>query len=1768
MHRSSVNDSDTSSSNAADSPNRSMGRRVLRVVGGAAAVVLGLLLGVLLMLQTEWGATRMAQWAAERFNPVEGTTLTVERASGSWLGGLTLYDVTWRLDAKPASSEVASPPAGPDTTAKATPTLRTAAPAHRQLASIDTVDVGYRLPALLGGRLHLTRVHLGGPAVYAAQTADSTWNWTQALQPLLDAPADTTSADPLRIQLDEARISRGYAEIAFYGADSDSTAYIDPLTLSARNINVGDAIQATLDTLHLRGEMPNEDAMPLTLSAGGALTPQALTVRSVQLDAPGSRLRSHGRLQFAADPLATSVDTLSEAPPAALAASDFTVQADSLAIADLAPFVPSLTPAAGEVHRFALDITQRGPTWQLSGEGGVSNQESTSEGMWTADATARWPGPESTDSLRYVGDLAVDAYRTQLPGVPAQLTATLQADLTGPSHQAMEGTATLTLRDTQVDSIRVDTFAVEATARQGAVSWRSQGQGNGTTLTSTGTAQPFAEQPTYALNAQVQSFAVERWLPESGATSNITARLQANGTGLNPDTRTASAQLAVRPSTVNGVALDTLSLRTNVEGTAVQSAFDLSVPGGSLQGAARVALDGSEDFAIDRLSTTGFNLNAFLNTESLPDTRLTAQLQAEGQGFTPATMQVQGEASVTETTYGTLAVDTLRTTWRLRDGALQAQMQAQSNAGGIDLQATGRPFDTPLALELTESRLRSVNIGPLLQDTTQTSALTGTVRGRWRQPQSRTATGQVSMVLSDSKLNDQSITEAQLEAALGADERLTFDVRLRTPGGGTTVAGTAQPFAERPTLQITDGRIEALNVGALLGQPALDTDLNGTITFSGTGQTLSDVALEGQLSLTDSRINEAALPQASWTARAESGRLQSTLDAQFDLGAITATASANLPDSTYTLSITADTLDGAALTGQDSLRTDLQRLRATLDGQGFTSETATFTAQVDASTGVYGPVEMSAATLRATYTQGRLALDTLQVDSNVFAATGSGTVDLQGDTTDSDISLSADVRSLSPLQELAGFETLVAEQGRLTGRVRGAADALRFNGQFEGQNIIVDGTRIGETEVVAAGALNAQYAIDRMEARTTTRYVNTAGLPVNRIQANGTYRTGEGFTLRTDVQMDNSRRVQLDASVPPPDSSSTRATLERLDVQLDGTAWQLLQPVVFSQEGTTLQVRNFLLASPNQQIAVDGRVDPAGTQSLGITLEDVQMGPFASLVELEGLGGQLNGNVNLTGPADAPVAEGRLRATVRSGDTTVGTLDSEITYADLGLAIDGRLEHADGSTLTIAGDFPIDLRLDTEDPVSVMDTPVDLRLNANTFAIDWLDPFLDPAVMQDLRGRMQADVQIAGTRSNPDIQGEATLNALSVVLTDLNSRYRNGRASLRLQGNRISIVESEIRSAGQGLMTATGTVELEALTLGTIDLEVSAENFQAVNTRAYQRGTINGDLSVQGTTERPSLTGTIQVVRADISYDDLDTSGAADLETVALTESDRADLERRFGVRLSDADTTAYDAYQAMAMDLEVEIRRETWLRSRSALGLNIQFNGNLDLQKAHDEDLELYGSIDIVSDRSTVEQFGQVFRVEEGMLTFNGPVDDPQMSFSAVYEQRARETRDTEVAITLSAEGRLGNLDLNFSSEPPMSTSNILSYLATGRPADSLLGGGQSAEGGGSSGDLATQLAIGQASNFVENLAASQLGLDVVRLQVRPNGISYLTVGRYLTPRFYVSIEQPIDTGSNDTEVLDPDLLLEYELTRTLIARVLRRQSSLRFNLLYERAY
>ena len=159
----------------------SWSRRIGWTLGGLVGAVL-LLIGVFfLLVQTHAGSTYVAQQAAARLNPLEGTRLSIGSASGSWLGHLLLTDV--RLTRV-------------DSTSGDTLTM----------ARIDTLDARYRLGALLQNTFHITEATLAGPSAVMRQAPDSSWDWARVLDWGMEE--DTTSSH-FQVRLDRAAVRDG-----------------------------------------------------------------------------------------------------------------------------------------------------------------------------------------------------------------------------------------------------------------------------------------------------------------------------------------------------------------------------------------------------------------------------------------------------------------------------------------------------------------------------------------------------------------------------------------------------------------------------------------------------------------------------------------------------------------------------------------------------------------------------------------------------------------------------------------------------------------------------------------------------------------------------------------------------------------------------------------------------------------------------------------------------------------------------------------------------------------------------------------------------------------------------------------------------------------------------------------------------------------------------------------------------------------------------------------------------------------------------------------------------------------------------------------------------------------------------------------------------------------------------------------------------------------------------------------------------------------------
>ena len=715
--------SDAASASADDRPSpprrtglRRWARRAAWTVGLTAGAVLLLGGALLLALQTETGATTAAQWLAASANPLPNTQLTVERASGNWLRSLRLTGVT--LTRPDTSDGVAV-----------------------RMARIDTLEARYRLWPLLRGRLHVDRLSVAGPAVTLRQAADSSWDWARVLPPSEPAPDDTSAAMPIR--LDTLRVAQGTFAAAFYAGGRDSTARINDLQVRARDLQTAPALAGRLDTLGLRGHLPG-DSTALRLAARGALTPSSLTLDTFQLDSPRSRVRARGTARRPGDATA-SLDEVA-----------LTLRAAPLALRDLTLFAPTLDVDPQETVRLDARVKGSGHTLTAAADarfsdGGVV----TLNGEATPTTTTTPTGPP----LRYRLDAEIRSLTTSLLGpsdsTQNRLSASLALDLEGRSPSALDGTADLRVTNARWGGLRTPALALSSTLRDGIASLTLQGTLNEARLRATGQARPLDEAPSADVTTRLRALNVAAFAPDAGLESELAATADLQARALGTPNQTVDLTVALDSSRLGVQPLVGGRATARLRPEQVRVDADLTLPEGRMQTAGTAQLDGSERFVLETARFDAVNLAGLAGDTTASHVTGTARI--EGRGFTPATMRLDATIDLRDTAYGPYRLSSMRTRATLDQGRLTTATDATLNGGAWSLALRGQPFAPTPSLELTKGRFRNVDIAPFLGDTTQTSRLYGTVRGRVRGADPQTMTADARVTLDTSRVNQQPI---------------------------------------------------------------------------------------------------------------------------------------------------------------------------------------------------------------------------------------------------------------------------------------------------------------------------------------------------------------------------------------------------------------------------------------------------------------------------------------------------------------------------------------------------------------------------------------------------------------------------------------------------------------------------------------------------------------------------------------------------------------------------------------------------------------------------------------------------------------------------------------------------------------------------------------------------------------------------------------------------------------------------------------------------
>jgi translocation and assembly module TamB len=1678
---------------------RAVGKWFVRIVGGTIGSLLLLLAILIGLLQTPWGADKARQIAVAQANSILHGELTIERLDGNFFTNLSVYDVGISRE---------------DTS----------------IVHLEKVSVSYSLSELLNRTIHLRSIDVSRPDVSLREYSDGSWNVTRLLP---ETAPDTVTTWAWTLVIDRAELENGRLETHFHAPSRDSL-------LEARDINF------LVEAFRYGSEMPEgqlsrlaakvtafDEAATFQVASRALVNAQELRIDSLRIASERSNI--YGELQYPwSDERAESQDI-----------HGF-VQTDPLAFADLQSFLPYL-PGEDSLHLSARVIGTADDI-AMKAQGDITNN-----GNFTLNAAF---SPPAHAPVHYQGTAALnDIDPARLMGSATGMTnlsAELTVDLQGPSLQQLSGSTNLRVNQLRWNDQAVRPTELNTRWDDGLVSFNGRTELVRGHLTLEGEATPFADIPTYRLSSQFNRLNLRR-LPGMLEETDLTGNLSVSGSHFDARQMSINTELALQSSIYGSYDIQSARLGARINDETLELNTNLALEGGQFGARAQMRpFDNPMTYRLDNGSFRNVNL-AVLMDDTTMTSRLNGSFAASGEGTNLNSLIIDGAIQLDGSSYlnrdierGTLRAD-------LREKQLSFGGSVTTPGGHLAFEGDGRPVADVPSLDRLAVRFNDLDIGYLSQDTTYTSRLNGTLNGRASGMDPATARVNADLRLDTSRVNQQTIHSAS--AALVLDNRtMTLGLAGDLPEGGWSIEGNIHPFEELPRYAIEHARFTALNVGNWLGQPDLSTSLTGSAQMSGYGFDPATAAIDSRIRLDSSRINQLTLSNGTLEFALQDQQITSNLDLTYPTGNTSASATADLFEEPVGFASSGHIrgLPPFELAGLDTLDGSVS-MQFDVNGRGETLSSMTIDGTISSSNSRLEDVTIDSVYASFAYQENGIQTDTLMLQSNVLDLGASGRIALPDTSAESNFRFSGTIHDLLPLGQLTGLDGLQGG-GRINGRVVSASQTLRFDIESTVSNLEYSDMHAARVRMRVLGDYQESLSL---EMRTSTEAFTAATIVVDRIDANGYY-ADHSIDFSADWIVDSEReglfRGQIDL-----EPGQQQAIIDSLSMRIGEEEWHLLQEATVTYAGH-FHISDFLIHADRQQLAVDGIFNPTGAHDLITTIDNIRIDPLTDLFGYEGIGGTLDGSFILTGPAQSPTLTSNLNLNgFSSQGQTVGDAVFDLEYQDFLMQVDTRLTHHTGRNLYVSGSLPLDLSIDGPPPPP--DQTLDLTARADSIAIAWVEPFVDPTLAQDINGYLTANLDIGGTYETPNTDGFLRITRGTMRSPEFGTRYTDMHLYVTHEDTTATIRRATLRS-GDGRMNIDGVVHLSALTVGTFDLTINSRNFRAANIPSY-RLSVNTDMTMRGTTTQPVIGGNVEVTQGTFHVDE--TIASEEVEAIALSEEDIRQLQARFGIYVTREDVEPYDFYEAMTIEkLDVSISRDVWLRSAGTPEMAIEFTGNLTVAKPEQSDMEAFGTIEVMPARSYIAQFGRRFDITTGTLTFNGPIENPLLNLEAEYNLRSRASTAGQAQISLTLEGPLDDLQFNLGSEEGLTNVEIISYLVLGRPP------GQADRASSSGvGSMATTAALSQLTHMMEGLAASELGLDVIEIQHDQNMGATLTAGAYLTSNLFTSVSWPISlTGHQSPGTTTRRVTVEYILSNWLVLQLQRENEALGLELLWEYSY
>jgi len=465
--------------------------------------------------------------------------------------------------------------------------------------------------------------------------------------------------------------------------------------------------------------------------------------------------------------------------------------------------------------------------------------------------------------------------------------------------------------------------------------------------------------------------------------------------------------------------------------------------------------------------------------------------------------------------------------------------------------------------------------------------------------------------------------------------------------------------------------------------------------------------------------------------------------------------------------------------------------------------------------------------------------------------------------------------------------------------------------------------------------------------------------------------------------------------------------------------------------------------------------------------------------------GRIGAKIELHGSAGMP-AQGTLEATLANAVLSRRLLSGQVEQTVIGsglltaVALPSVIRAQAALTSGAIGTVDATLEIERNTP-TWRAMPLKGSLHLRTTRLDLISLYL-PGVDQ-VSGVLHARAAIDGTLAHPRLTGEVRVEGASANLYQPNLQMQQ----LALQATMVqgAVTVDGTARVGKGLMHVHGEMRWRAdLPYGLLHLWGS--NLQIVNLPEAQIDAAP-DLKFRIAGRRIVATGTVLVSRARIAPRSFAGAVSVSSDQVIVGEESSRPAHR-------------YQVSSTITLELGKNVNIDT-------MGLTGRLAGRITVQSGFGRGRTATGELSVVKGRYSA--YARNLTIETGRLFFRGgPIDDPGIEIRAVR-------RYPDVTAGINVSGTLKEPQVSFFSNPALSQSQIMSLLLSGGGSLQAL---QTSAAAQTQQNTAANELLTQGGALLAQQLGARIGLPDVSLQTDLNNETSLVLGKYLSPRVYVS--------------------------------------------------